>query len=636
MRGLAFIFMVLLLPSMAARAAPLSEQPILADQVATKSLPPIAERVPLSPRILDIYGPDLSPGKYGGTLRMLMGDQRDIRMMTVYGYTRLVVFSQTLELEPDILDHFDVQEGRIFTLTLRKGHKWSDGHAFSAEDFRYYWEDVANNPRLSPGGPPQSLIVEGKPARFEVLDEQTVRYSWDRPNPLFLPALAAAQPLYIYLPAHYLKNFHERYADAADLQKRVKALRIKDWGALHERVSRQYRPENPDLPTLDPWRNTTPLPAEQFIFVRNPFYHRIDQNGLQLPYIDKVIMSIGTGSLIPAKTGAGESDLQARYLRFDDYTLLKDAEKRQNFDVRLWKRSEGAYFSLLPNMNAMDPGWRDLMRDVRFRRALSIGINRRDINRIIFFGLGHESSNTALPESPLFEKEMASAWTQFDPAAAGRLLDSMGLERRDGDGVRLLPDGRRLEFTIETAGESSEETDVLDLVAHDLINIGVKIFARSTQRDAFRRRVTSGQTVMSVWPGMDNALVGPDMEPSPLAPVNGQQYQWPRWGQNYESGGHEGEAPQLPEVKELLNLYNGWRVSQSSTERAEIWKKMLKINADQVFTIGLVNETSQPVVVSKFLRNVPKVGLYGFEPGAFFGIYRPDTFWFDKPGANGP
>lgn len=614
----------------AGKPAELIDSPFLADQVASGTLPPLAQRLPDVRRIVHVAGEDREPGRHGGNIRTLMGDQRDIRMMTLYGYTRLVGYDENLEIAPDLLESYDIREGRIFTLRLRPGHRWSDGSPFTAEDFRYWWEHVANNRRLSPGGPPQALLVDGEPPLFEVLSPTELRYSWSRPNPVFLPALASAQPTYIFMPAGYLKQFHKDHADPVTLRARVKLARVRDWGALHERMSRMYRPENPELPTLDPWRNITPLPAEQFTFQRNPYFHRIDQNGRQLPYVDEVTMTIGTNSLVPAKTAAGEADLQARYIRFDNYTFLKEASKRMNFDVRLWKRAEGAYCALLPNLNAIDPVWRDLNRDVRYRRALSVAINRKDVNKVIFFGLAVESGNTALPESPLYDPRLAKLWTQHDPALAARLLDEAGLSRRDSDGVRLLRDGRRLEFTVETAGENTEETDILDLLKQDLFAVGIKIYPRSTQRDVFRRRILAGQTVMSAWAGMDNALVASDMEPSALAPTSSAQFQWPRWGQYLETNGREGEPPNLPEVEDLVQLYNAWRASSTREQRRQIWRSMLTINAEQLFTIGIVNSTLQPIVVSRDLRNVPEKGLYSFEPGAFLGRYMPDTFWFDR------
>ena len=617
-----------------AQAEGFIDSPALAAQVAAGKLPPIEQRLPANPRVIDVGAMGREPGRHGGTLRVLMGDQRDIRMMTIYGYTRLVVYDDKLELVPDLLEAIEVERGRVFTLRLRAGHRWSDGHPFTAEDFRYWWEDVANNKRLSPGGPPQAMVIAEEKATFEVLDPLTVRYSWSKPNPVFLPALAGAQPLYIAMPAHYLRQFHHRYADKEALAQKVREIRVKDWGALHERFSRQYRPENPDLPTLDPWRNTTPIPAEQFVFARNPFFHRVDENGRQLPYIDAVTMTIGTASLIPAKTAAGESDLQARYLRFDNYTFLKEASKRMNFDVRLWKRAEGAYFALMPNFNAVDPAWRALNHDLRWRRALSLSINRKDVNRVIFFGLAKESGNTALPESPLHDRDLADMWMKHDVAEANRLLDEIGLAKRDAEGIRLFPDGRRLEFNIETAGASTEETDILDLLKEDFRAIGLKMHPRSSQLDVFRRRIIAGQTVMSVWTGMDNALVAAEMEPDALAPTSSSQFNWPRWGQYYESGGREGEAPDLQAANELVQLYIAWRQSATHEERKVIWQRMLRINAEQLFSIGVVNATLQPIVVSRNLRNVPEKALYSFEPGAFFGRSLPDTFWFaDAPAA---
>jgi len=616
-------------PAATAMPAELIDSPFFAEKVAAGKLPPVAQRLPQAPRIVDVSGEDRIPGRHGGTIRTLIGDQRDVRMMTLYGYTRLVSYDWDLEIAPDVLESFDVEEGRIFTLRLRPEHRWSDGSPFTAEDFRYWWEHVANNKRLSPGGPPQALLAGGEPPRFEVLSPTVVRYSWAKPNPIFLPSLAAAQPTYIFMPSGYLKQFHIAHADPVTLHARVRRERVRDWGALHERLSRMYRPENPDLPTLDPWRSITPLPAELFVFQRNPYFHRIDQNGRQLPYVDEVTLTVGTNSLVPAKAAAGEADLQARYLRFDNYTFLKEASKRMNFDVRLWKRAEGSYFALMPNLNAIDPVWRDLNRDVRYRRALSVAINRQDVNKVIFFGLAQESGNTALPESPLYDAEHARMWMQHDPALANRLLDEAGLSKRDGDGVRLLPDGRRLEFTVETAGESTEETDILDLIKQDLFAVGIKIYPRSTQRDVFRRRILAGQTVMSAWVGMDNALVSADMEPEALAPTNSAQFNWPRWGQFLESGGLQGEEPDLPKVRELVRLYEEWRTSTTHAQRRQIWQRMLAINAEELFTIGVINSTLQPVVVSRDLRNVPQKGLYSFEPGAFFGRYMPDTFWFD-------
>lgn len=628
-----FLGVAIALSAPASRAQSFIEPPMFEAEVTAQNMPPVAERLPMRPRVINLGESGRMPGRYGGTLRMLIADQRDIRLAVMYSYARLVTYNTKLQLEPDILDKVDIAEGRIFTLHIRPGHRWSDGQPFTSEDFRYFWEDVANNPRLSPGGPPLQLRPLGRKPKFEVIDALTVRYTWDVPNPGFLPALAAAQPVYIYMPAHYMRQFHTSYAEKGVLDALIKKEKVRDWGALHERKSRQFRPENPALPSLDPWRNTTPLPSEVFVFERNPYYHRVDENGRQLPYIDNLRLSVVSSQLIPAKVGAGDSDLQARYLRFDNFTFLKVAEKRNGFLTHLWRRAEGSYIALQPNLNASDPVWRSIVRDVRFRRALSLAVDRRDINQVIFFGLARESAMTVMPESPLYDDVFASSYARFDPLAANRLLDEMGLKKRDFDGIRFLPDGRRAEIIVESAGESMEETDALELVVEDARKVGLRLLVHSSHRDVFRRRISGGSTVMSVWPGIDNGLASPDMDPQDLSPTNQNQFNWPMFGQWVETNGKEGQEPDMEGVKELVHLRNQWLASSSTEERRVVWKKMLSIHAEQLYSIGIISGTLQPVVVSQRLRNVPATALYAYEPGGYFGLTMPDSYWFDQSAA---
>ncbi len=193
-----------------------------------------------------------------------------------------------------------------------------------------------------------------------------------------------------------------------------------------------------------------------------------------------------------------------------------------------------------------------------------------------------------------------------------------------------MPDGQALEIVVDTAGESTEETDVLELIRDSWRKVGIALYTRPSQREVFRKRVFSGQSIMSVWPGLNNGIPTADMSPEELAPTKQEQLQWPMWGNHVESKGKGGEAPTLPEVTELLSLYHAWQRSQDSAERERIWRRMLTIHAEQQFTIGTVTGNLQPVVVHDGLRNVPTKGLYNWDPGAYFGIYRPDTFWIDE------
>ncbi|HXH03100.1 MAG TPA: ABC transporter substrate-binding protein [Candidatus Competibacteraceae bacterium] len=632
---LTLLFMLLPLAPMAQAQPQPIEPPFLRAEVEAGRLPPVAERLPRQPLVDELAARGLKPGLHGGTLRMLMTKDNDIRLMVTYGYARLVGYDEQLNLVPDILAGVDVEDDRVFTLHLRPGHRWSDGQPFTSEDFRYWWEDVVNDKDLSPFGPPRELIVQGEPPQVEILDETTVRYRWSRPNPFFLPALAGARPLYIYEPAHYLKQFHAKYVDKEALNAQAKAAGIKNWAGFYQRRRKQYDCDNPDLPTLDPWHNTTPPPAERFVFTRNPYYHRIDGNGRQLPYVDQVVVSVVSKGLIPVKTGAGDADLQARYLRFDDYTFLKASEKQVAQRVLLWRKTQGAQVALYPNLNVNDPVWQALNRDVRFRRALSLAIDRHEINQVVYFGLVEEGNNTVLKESPLFRPEYRTRWAEYDPARANALLDELGLPRRGASGLRLLPDGRPMEITVETAGESTEETDVLSLIHDAWLKIGIKLYSKPSQREVFRNRIFAGDTVMAIWSGLDNGIPNADMSPQEFAPTVQDQLQWPKWGQYRETMGKAGEPPDLPAVQELLRLYEAWSVAGERDERERIWRRVLEIWSDQVFSIGVVSGAFQPVIAHAQLRNVPERGIYGWDPGAHFGIYRPERFWYDGPRREG-
>ncbi|MET0747678.1 MAG: ABC transporter substrate-binding protein, partial [Rhizobium sp.] len=333
--------------------------------------------------------------------------------------------------------------------------------------------------------------------------------------------------------------------------------------------------------------------------------------------------------------GAGESDLQATGIDFEDYTFLKDAEKRYPVKVDLWKMARGSRVALLPNLNCADTVWRDVFRDVRVRRALSMAIDRHEVNMAVFYGLGVESADTVLPDSPLYKPEYAKAWIGHDPGQANALLDAAGLDKRNEDGLRLLPDGRPMEITVETAGESTLDTDVLELVTDHWRKIGVAVFTRSSQRDIFRSRAMGGRIMMSIWYGLDNGVPTADMNPGELAPTMDDQLQWPLWGMHYLSGGSQGVAPDVPEAAQLIDLLAQWGVAASFDERTAIWQKMLSIYSEQVFSIGLINGTFQPILRSSRLQNVPDKALYGFDPTCFLGLYMPDTFWLkeEHPGA---
>ena len=590
------------------------------------SLPPVAERLPEEPLVVDMESKGRTTGKHGGAIDTLIGRAKDVRLINVWGYARLVGYNEKLELVPDILADVEVEDGRIFTLHTRKGHKWSDGHPFTAEDIRYYFEDVVSNENLTPAGLPPFLLSNGKGPIFEVLDETTVRFTWETPNPLFLPELAKARPPFIYRPAHYLKQFHEKYGDPDFIAKEAEKVKARDWAPLHNKKDDMYNAQNVDIPSLQPWLRKKDDSDLRFVLERNPYYHRVDSTGQQLPYVDSVIMTVADGKLIPAKSQAGEANLQARNLSFADITVLKKGEQDNGYVTALWSNTKGSEISILPNLTVKDPVWRELLRDTRFRHALSLGIDRTLINRVLFFGLGTPGNDMVLASSPLYKPEYTTKWAEYDPEQANALLDEIGLTERNGEGIRLMPDGRPLEIIVETAGEDQVHDDALELVKETWKEIGVALFAKPSQRDNMRERAITGDLVMSVWWGFENGIPTSEMPPEDYAPVHGDAFTWNKWGDYYETGGEGGEKPDWAPAIRLMELYNAWLDSRTEEERTKIWEEMLQIHAEETIHIGLVSGVPQPVVV-KGLENVPQEGIYGFDPGAQFGIHRMDEFY---------
>ncbi|KAB7616000.1 ABC transporter substrate-binding protein [Amylibacter sp. SFDW26] len=628
-----YIAAFLILGATHAQAQILQETLLFEEQVKSNKLPAIHDRIPDNPLIVVLPNKGRTFGVQGGTLRTMVTRSKDTRQMVVYGYSRLVNYNEAYELKADILENFENEDDKKFTLRLRKGHKWSDGAPFTSADFKYWWVDVASNKYLSPSGSPDFLYVDRELPTVSFPDELTIIYEWQNPNPKFLQTLAQARPPFIFRPAHYLKQYHADYADPDFLAKAIVKKKVRSWASLHNKLDNMYKFDNAKLPTLQPWLVDEKSTKNRKLFVRNPYYHRVDGKGVQLPYIDHVDMNVVGSGLVAAKANAGEVDLQARGLSFKDISILKKGEKDGGkYKTFLWANGTASQIAIYPNLNFADRAWREIMRDVRFRRALSLSIDRNMINRVLYFGLAKESSMTALPRSAFYDPQNRKAWSQFDLDLANDLLDEMGLTERRSDGIRLLPDGRPVQMVVETPGERQEVENALSIITDTWREAGVKLVVRPLERDILRNRVYSGTTMAAIWFGWDNGLPQPNTSPSYLAPRQQDFFAWPKWGQHYQMHGKGGYEVDMPEPQKLLKLSLDWDHTSDTETRSQIWQEMLSIHADQQYGIGILSEAPQPVVVSNHLKNVPKDAVWAWDPGAHFGVYRMDEFYFDNVG----
>jgi peptide/nickel transport system substrate-binding protein len=608
-------------------APALQETPSLADKVKSGALPPVDKRVPHQPSIVSAFAGGDGIGRPGGDINMLIASARDTRLMTIYSNARLIVYDDKFKLQTDILDSYEVKDGRDFTFKLRAGHKWSDGHPFTTEDFRFFWEDVANNHELSPSGPSVELMVEGKPPKVEIIDEVTIRYVWDKPNPYFIESQARAAPLWLFRPAHYLKKFHVKYTPAEEIAKAGRGNQHAKWVQIYRSLDTMYYDSNPDLPTLNPWMQTTSPPAQRFVFERNPYYYRIDDKGQQLPYFDSIVFSVVAANLVPAKAGLGESDLQCRYLNMRDYTFLRKSSKTSHVDVLLWEQGSGSQLALYPNLNAKDETWRKLNRDVRYRRALSLAVDRDELNEVIYAGLAKPSNNTIMPRSTLFKPEYATKWATYDPKLANKLLDEIGLKQRNDQGIRLLPNGRSATIVVEHSSDVTEDADALSLISDQWKKVGIKMLSKPQSLNNFRLRAFSGDAIMTAYAGIVTAVPSAHTSPKEFCPTMQGGLQWPSWGMYIESKGKQGEKCDMQEACVLLDYLREWETATDDATRLDAWRKILETNMEQVFSIGTLNGIRQPIVIGPKVRNVPKEGYYAWDPGGYIGLYKPDTFW---------
>ena len=617
-------------PARAEAPAPAGEPPFLESLIADGKLPPLAKRLPKSPLVTNMIERGRTLGQYGGDIRTLVAKARDLRYITVCGYTRLVGYDEHLNLEPDILEMVENDSDRVITFTLREGHRWSDGQPFTTEDFRFYWEDIALNLDLRPAGPPAFMIVEGEPPKVEILDATHIRYSFSKPNPRFLPSLAGPRPDWIYSPAHYLKRYHKKYADPAKLTKMAKDRQMTSWATNFNKLDDPYEASNPEQPTLDPWRIMTKAPAQQFIFERNPFFHRVDPQGRQLPYIDRIIANVASAGLFATKANAGEVDLLFRGITTGDIPMLKEGEASHNYRTLAWPIARGSAFALYPDLTCNDPVWRGLLRDVRVRRALSLGIDRHTLNNALWFRLGIEGNNTVLPSSALYSEDDHKAWASYDPGLANQLLDEVGLIKKDPTGIRFLPDGRIAELIVEVAGEASDIIDALQITSEFWQEIGIKMVIKPEDPSDLNQRAFAGRTIMVAAKGLDNAIPTAVMSPTELAPLRQDNMAWPKWGQYAETAGASGEKVDMPQAQLLLDFYKQWMGGATLDEKTQAWRRMLSLHADQQFIIGTVQGALQPIIAAKSLQNIPKKAIFSWEPTALLGVYRVDEFYFEQ------
>jgi peptide/nickel transport system substrate-binding protein len=540
---------------------------------------------------------------------------------------------------PNVAKGWEVSEdGTTITLHLRRGAKWSDGEPFTSADIVFWYEHIYQNEELVPVRSSFFDIDQG--ATLEAPDEYTVVFTFPEPNSIFVEVLASSVNVFGgnavfgnvgmggFAPAHYLQQFHPDFVDQEELDALAAAEGFDNWVNLFK--DKNTWASNPDLPVLTPWKTVNPITTDNWVLERNPYYFGVDTEGNQLPYIDRISMSLAENlEVLNLRAIAGEYDFQARHLSLANLPVFLENQEAGNYTVYLDPAQHGADGAFMFNQSYQaDPVIGDLLRDVNFRRALSLGVDRDSINEIIFLGIGVPGSAVVAETSPFNPgPEYRELWATYDPDQANALLDEIGLTERDAEGYRLRPDGNgRIVIELPTIPAFIQFTQLAELVKEDWAEIGIFANVVEQERTLVEQKRAANELQVFVWQndGTDELY----LYPYHALPINETSGVGPGFGIWYSTNGQQGVEPP-DNVKHVLDLFSQ-AMTATPEERIAIGQEIWSIITDEVWTMGTVGQSGAFMgvrVVKNNMGNVPSRH-FNVQAGQTPAISRPATFYF--------
>ena len=612
-----------------------NEAPMLADLVAKGELPPVKERLPENPLVIDVVE---ETGQYGGVWRRGFLGPSDYNNHTRAVYDALVRFSPDGgEVWPHIAEGWESNEDySAWTVKLRKGAKWSDGEPFTADDIMFWYENVLLNEELTPSIPSWMLNDDGSAARVERVDDYAVKFVYNQPNTLFLYALAnqdsADRTIAPFLPAHYLKQFHPNFTDADTLQALVDEAGFETWTQLF--THNALPPDNADRPRMAAWIPDNSTLADQvFALKRNPYFVGVDPAGNQLPYIDELRFTyFADKQALNLGAIAGEFDLQGRHIDMPNYPVFIENQEKGGYRVVTWSTFGGSDATIFFNQaySEKDPEIGELLATLDFRIALSHAINRDEIRESVFLGLGEARQPVPAPWHPYYPgDEWAFKYIEYDPDKANELLDGIGLDKRDAEGNRLLPSGKPLLLVLDVVPAFGPWPDVGQMAARDWTAVGVNTRVEVRERSLQFQRRQANEPMCEIWnndttgfPFTGNTKQDLRIFPRPVFHPPGRTW--------YKTGGAEGIEPP-DDIKEIVRIQDKAK-TVAGEEQIALAHELFKLWVDKAWcigTIGLTPMVQGVVVTNKDLRNVPET-LGNDWPLRTPGNARPEQFFFKR------
>lgn len=595
------------------------ESPTLSELVAAGRLDPVEERIGRDPIVIE---PLHEIGRYGGSLRRAFvgpGDQWGLVRMASGPDSFLHWDKDWRAVRPNIARNFRFSDGyRVLTLSLRRGMRWSDGAPFTADDVLFWYRDLYLDRRIV-SAPSASMLIDNRDVLIEKLDDFTVRFVAPAPYEVLAELLASSTDLGGlsfygrfgmggYAPKHYLSQFHPKYRSESEVSAVAREQGFANW-SIYLRNRNDWS-LNPELPVLSPWRVAEPINSQNCRLERNPYSVWVDSAGNQLPYIDSIKNILcANADAVSFKAVAGQLDFQNRHLQIEQLPFLLSNRRRSDYNIYL-DPNEGTDLGIRVNLSYRgDPEIGEWLGNPDFRRALSLGTDRREINETLMLGLGRPSASVPAVTNRYYPgDEWVTRWASHDVPQANRLLDELGLRERDESGYRLRRDGTgRLQLNCVTAVSHFDYTGVAEMIREQWRMIGIDLDVEIVDQVLYNQRSMSGEVQLGVMlTGSEDPYVNPDLL-FPYTTVGFGAIMGVDFAQWFRSGGAAGVRPP-DEIVEMMNLWQEGRRSASEA-RVAIGKELLRRHVDLVISIGLVSNAYSMHgihLARKNLGNVPR------------------------------
>jgi peptide/nickel transport system substrate-binding protein len=600
-------------PAAALAAPPFREAPEFAARVASGALPPLAARLPETPLVIT---PLQQTGRYGGDWNHAIVGGGSLSMLFRYqAYEPLLRYTPDWSgVTPNVAESFEGDaESRVFTIRLRRGMKWSDGQPYTTDDVKFWYDTVLTDKRTAFIGQ-DHWKTDGQPARLEIVDAQTFRVTFARPNGLFPLLVAWAEnDQTTRTPKHYLQQFHIDYNPKADELARQRGF--DNWipsfqSACGVQDDNTFFLNSSKRPCLNAWMFSV-APGENTehaIAVRNPYYWKVDTAGNQLPYLDRIVYQlVADPQVLLLKTMQGQIDLMDQYIATpNNKAVLYDARAKGGYDFYTLTSTEANVMCFVLNLNHNDPVKRKLFQTRDFRAALSLAIDRQALIDAVLVGQGAPAQPSIKPDDKLYNAQLATQFTEFDQVRANALLDTL-VPKRDAAGFRLDESGRRLSVIFELDQSRSVFLDIFQLAIPMFRDVGIDAQMRPMDRSLWETRVRQGRDFDAAAHQFGaNGGIAAMLDPRYYVPTDPNAMYAPGWQLWYRDRGNPNaiEPPEL--TRRQLALYDRLKATADPAAQAALMKQILQLAAEALYVFGVSLPPDGYGVVKNTMRNVPR------------------------------